>query len=63
MPVRDNAIPVPSFRSLLRDLATISRNTIQWKEGTDVTYTRITVPTSVQKQALELLGVPLDPAM
>lgn len=59
----DDGIPVQSFRSLLRDLATISRNTIQWKEGTDVTYTRITVPTSVQKQALELLGVPLDPAM
>lgn len=59
----DDGTSVQSFRSRLKDLATICRNTIRWKPGSDATFARITIPTDAQKQALELLGVSLDAAM
>ncbi len=58
----DDGSPVQSLRSLLHDLATITRNTIQWRSQPGVTFERMTVPTESQRRALELLGVSLDSA-
>src|SRR6476661_4404695 len=48
--------PVHSFTSLLADLATICANHIQPTEELP-TFTKITNPTALQRQAFELLGV------
>ncbi len=48
--------PVHSFTSLLTDLGTICANHIQPTDDTPA-FTMITTPTSLQRQALELLGV------
>jgi transposase len=53
--------PVHSFKSLLRDLATIAKNRIQPKASGAPAFEIITKPTSVQKRALDLLGVSLFP--
>lgn len=58
----DDGHPVQSFRSLLKDLATVCRNTVQWNAHADATFERITLPTSAQKRAFELLGVSLEAA-
>jgi len=50
---------VSSLRCLLRDLATICRNTVRWRSSS-ATFERVTLPTDSQRQALELLGVSLD---
>jgi len=47
--------PVCSFRSLLRHLACLTRNTV--RVGHDQTTTLFTAPTAVQQRAFELLGV------
>jgi len=51
-------LPVHSFRTLLRDLATLTRNTVSLRQsgGTFILYPS---PTPVQTKALELLGVRL----
>ncbi len=49
--------PVHSFRALLGDLATLTRNTLATKGGNPVTFTAYAAPTAVQKKAFELLGV------
>lgn len=51
--------PVHSFQSLLRDLRTIVKNRIQFKEAPSAEFERITTPTPVQRRALDLLKVSL----
>lgn len=52
-------IPVHSFRTLLADLATITKNQIQPNLPDAPTFSKITLPTQTQKKALDLLGVSL----
>jgi hypothetical protein len=59
---RDDAgEPVHSFKSLMRDLATIAKNRIQPKVSGASPFQIITRPTSFQQRALDLLGVNLLP--
>jgi transposase len=58
--VTDNGLPVHSFRTLLMDLATITRNTVEVKENYEsVRFEKTTRPTPLQQRALDLLGVKL----
>jgi hypothetical protein len=50
--------PYHSFRGLLEHLATLTRNQVRYT-GTDVTIAMLTEPTSTQRQAFELIGVPI----
>ena len=50
-------IPVHSFASLLRDLATICLNTLQPADPALPGFRLVTTPTAVQRQALDLLGI------
>ena len=60
MKVTDNGLPVHSFRTLLMDLATISRNTLEATgTGGAARFEKMTRPTVVQQRALDLLGVKL----
>lgn len=45
-----------SFRSLLRDLATLTKNTIQ-VPNTNATFEKLASPTPLQQRALQLLGL------
>ena len=45
------------FRSLMGDLATLTRNTLATKGDNPVTFTAYATPTALQKKAFELLGV------
>ena len=56
--------PVHSFQTLLKDLATITKNTMQPKLATRdqaamPQFSLVTIPTPIQSRAFELLGVPL----
>lgn len=51
-------LPVHSFRTLLRDLGTLTRNTVSLKHSPG-TFPLYPTPTAVQNKALELLGVHL----
>lgn len=51
----DDGLPVHSFRSLLGDLATLTRNQVRFGKGQ--TMTMLATPTSVQDRAFALLGV------
>ena len=53
--------PVHSFKSLLRDLATIAKNRIQPKASGASPFEMITRPTPFQQRALDLLGIHLLP--
>jgi len=55
----DDGMPVHSFRTLLKDLATITKNQIQPNIPDSPTFEQITQPTRVQKKALDLLSVKL----
>jgi transposase len=57
----DDGLPVHSFRTLLDDLGTIARNTVEVKPvaGDPVRFEKITQPTPLQQRALDLLGVKL----
>ncbi len=50
--------PYRSFRGLLQHLATMTRNQIRYT-GTDVTIAMLAEPTSTQRHAFELIGVPI----
>jgi len=52
-----DGLPVQSFPSLLRNLATIAANRIQPTEGGIPPFDTITTPTALQERALGLLGV------
>lgn len=51
----DDGFPVHGFRSLLKDLATLTLNTVV--VGDHIRYEQISHPTPVQQRALDLLGV------
>ena len=46
-----------SFRSLLADLATLTRNTVVTALNTNHTFVLHTRPTKIQEKAFRLLGV------
>jgi hypothetical protein len=50
--------PYRSFRALLGHLATLTRNQVRFA-GTRATVPMLTEPTSIQRQAFDLLGVPI----
>jgi len=54
-----NNLPVHSFQTLLKDLATINKDHIQPKLPGAPAFDKITIPTPVQQQALKLLAVKL----
>jgi len=51
----DDGLPVHSFRSLLADLATLTRNQVRFGSGN--TFTVLATPTRLQQHAFNLLGV------
>jgi hypothetical protein len=51
----DDGHPVHSFRTLLTDLATITRNTVRF--GTDLHATVLATPTPFQTHVFDLLGI------
>jgi hypothetical protein len=53
----DNGQPVHSFRTLLSDLATLTRNTVKCGKAKFALLAR---PTEIQQRALDLLGVKLQ---
>lgn len=57
----DDGLPVHSFQTLLADLVTIARNTVEVNPTgkAPLTFEKITRPTRVQQRALDLLGVEL----
>jgi Transposase DDE domain len=55
----DDGLPVHSFRSLLADLATLTRNSVRF--GRAATFPVLATPTQIQRRALDLLG--LEPAL
>lgn len=55
----DDGVPIHSFRTLLEDLATITKNQIQPHLPDAPTFVKVTLPTPTQKKALDLLGVKL----
>ncbi len=58
--VTHDGMPVHSFGTLLTDLATISRNTVEIRQTDEsMRFNKITRPTAVQQRALDLLGVKL----
>ena len=54
----DEGLPVHSFQTLLKDLATIVRNRVRFAHGDTVTE-MLTRPTALQQRAFDLLGIPL----
>ena len=54
-----DGLPVHSFRTLLKDLATICKNRIQPRLPGAPAFDKITLPTPVQQRALKLLRVRL----
>jgi hypothetical protein len=54
-PTSGEPLPVHSFRTLLADLATLTRNRVQF--GPDRQETVIATPTELQRNALNMLGV------
>ncbi len=55
--VTPDGLPVHSFRSLLADLATLTRNTMVTAITPNLPMTVLSRPTAIQKQAFDLLGV------
>ena len=51
--------PVHSFQSLLSDLSTITRSTVQPQQLSVACFEKVTQPTPIQQRAFELLEVPL----
>jgi len=50
-------LPVHSFRTLLADLATLSKNRVQTEGATPCEFYVLTQPTDLQRHVFELLGV------
>ena len=50
--------PYRSFRGLIEHLATLTRNQVRYT-GTQVTIAMLTEPTSTQRHAFQLIGVPI----
>ena len=56
----DDGLPVHSFRSLLGDLATVTRNTMAMDGQPDATFTLYPQLTPVQARAFQLLDVAVN---
>ena len=54
-----DGLPVHSFRSLLSDLATVTRNTMAMAQSPQATFVLYPKLTSAQDRAFQLLGVPV----
>jgi transposase len=54
-----DGLPVHSFRSLLADLATVTRNTMAMAQNLDATFVLYPNLTLAQDRAFQLLGVPV----
>jgi hypothetical protein len=54
----DDGQPVHSFRTLLADLATLTRNTVRCGKAPEMTL--LARPTEIQRRALDLLGIKLQ---
>jgi hypothetical protein len=54
--------PYRSFRGLIEHLATLTRNQVRFA-GTRATVPVLTEPTSTQREAFELIGVPIPLTM
>jgi len=52
-----DGLPVHSFRSLIADLATVTRNTMAMAQNRDTTFVLYPTLTAVQDRAFQLLGV------
>jgi hypothetical protein len=52
----DDGTPLHSFRTLLKELASLSKNTVKLAGAN---FERLTTPTPLQQRAFDLLGVPL----
>jgi hypothetical protein len=55
----ENGETVHSFRTLLSDLATLTRNTVRFADSLPTTM--LARPTALQQRAFDLLGVALAP--
>ena len=55
-----NGLPVHSFRTLLGDLATITRNRVVPRVSGAEPFEVLTRPTALQREAFKLLGVRLE---
>ena len=53
----DDGVPLHSFRTLLKELASLTKNTVQLGGAR---FDRLTSPTPLQQRAFDLLGVPLS---
>ncbi len=53
----DDGLPVHSFRTLVADLATLTKNRVQPKTPGSPTFELLAIPTPLQQRAFELLGV------
>ena len=53
----DNGQPVHSFRTLLADLATLTRNTVRCGKAPEMAL--LARPTEIQQRAFDLLGTKL----
>ena len=51
----EDGLPVHSFRSLLADLATLTRNQVRFGKGD--AFTMLATPTTLQQHAFNLLGI------
>lgn len=54
----DDGLPVMGFRDLLRQLATLTLNTVALPLRGDRTFTLTARPTALQQKAFDLLGIP-----
>lgn len=53
----EDGAPVHSFQTLLKDLATVAKNSVRPNTTGEATFDLITTPTPLQQQAYDLLGV------
>lgn len=54
-----DGLPIHSFHTLMKDLATVTKNKIRFKISGSLPFDMITRPTQIQKKAFDLLGVSL----
>ena len=53
----DEGVPVQSYQTLLKDLATVVKNRIQPRGTKALSFDKITTPTPIQQKYFDLLGV------
>jgi hypothetical protein len=56
----DDGLPVHSFRSLIADLATVTRNIMTISKVEDATFVLYPKLTATQQRAFEILGLPMN---